>query len=292
VGTIRSQLSRGRQHLRRRLIHRGLAPAVALFALTRAALAQERIVPSALVSATVECARKFAVAQTVTAGVVGSAASSLADGFLRRLIMVRIQLAAIVVLGSIAIATAGAFALDREADKPAPPSDAKREILALSHAWKRAIVDGDVGTMDRLLAYELVGTDPEGWIWDKTKYLDHVKRRAFQVVAVDLKDIRIQVYGDAAVETGIGVGHYDRAKPPWIAARGHIADRFTRTWIKRHGSWQCVAFQTTVTERAEDPVAGNTPAAGKTESPGTAHVKHAVPFVDLFLREAKAAVSH
>ena len=49
VGTIRSQLSRGRQQLRRRLIHRGLAPAVALFALTRAAMAEERIVPSALV---------------------------------------------------------------------------------------------------------------------------------------------------------------------------------------------------------------------------------------------------
>src|SRR5579864_3263036 len=43
----------------------------------------------------------------------------------------------------------------------------------------------------------------------------------------------IQVYGDAAVETGIGVGHYDQAKPPWIAARGHITERFTRTWIKR-----------------------------------------------------------
>ena len=217
VGTIRSQLSRGRQHLRRRLIQRGVAPAVALFAVTHAALAEERIVPLGLVSATVECARKFAVVQTVTAGVVGSAAGALAEGFLRRLIMVRMQLTAIVALGAIAIATAGAFALDREGDKPTPRVDAKEEILALVHAWEKAVIDGDVGTMDRLLAYELVGTDPEGWIWDKTKYLDHVKRRAQGVATVELKDIRIQVYGDAAVETGIGVGHYDQAKPPWIA---------------------------------------------------------------------------
>ena len=216
VGTIRSQLSRGRQHLRRRLIHRGLAPAVALFALTRAALAEEGIVSSALEIATVECARKFAVAQTTAAG-VGSAAGALAEGFLRRLIMVRIQLTAIVALGAIAIATAGAFALEREGDKSTPPLDAKEEILGLVHAWEKAVIDGDVSTMDRLLAYELVGTDPEGWIWDKTKYLDHVKRRTFQVAAVELRDIRIQVYGDAAVETGIGVGHYDQAKPPWIA---------------------------------------------------------------------------
>jgi RNA polymerase sigma factor (sigma-70 family) len=264
VGTIRSQLSRGRQHLRRRLIHRGLTPAIALFALTRAALTEERIAPSALVSATVEFANKFAVAQPITAGIAGSTAGALAEGFLRRLIMVRMQLTAIVALGAIAIATAGAFALDREGDRPTSPLDAKEEILALSHAWEKAVVDGDVGTMDRLLAYELVGTDPEGWIWDKTKYLDHVKRRAFQVAAVELKDIRIQVYGDAAVETGVGVGHYDQAKPPWIAARGHITDRFTRTWIKRHGTWQCVAYQTMVIERAEDPVAGNRPPAGKT----------------------------
>jgi RNA polymerase sigma factor (sigma-70 family) len=264
VGTIRSQLSRGRQHLRKRLIQRGLAPAVALFAITRAALAEEGIVSSALVSATVECARKFAVAQTTAAG-VGSAAGALAEGFLRRMMMVRIQLTAIVALGAVAIATAGAFALERQGDKSTPPLDAKEEILTLVYAWEKAVVEGDVGTMDRLLAYELVGTDPEGWIWDKTKYLDHVKRRAFQVAAVDLKDIRIQVYGDAAVETGIGVGHYDQAKPPWIAARGHITERFTRTWIKRHGSWQCVAYQTMVTERAVDPVAGKTPPPRKDE---------------------------
>jgi hypothetical protein len=153
-----------------------------------------------------------------------------------------------------------------------------RQIPALAHAWEKAVIDGDVGTMDRLLAYELVGTDPEGWIWDKTKYLDHVKRRAQGVATVELKDIRIQVYGDAAVETGIGVGHYDQAKPPWIAARGHITERFTRTWIKRHGTWQCVAYQTMVTERAEDPGAGNTPPAGKTDSPRAAHANDAVPF--------------
>ena len=177
--------------------------------------------------------------------------------------MIRMQLTAIVALGAIAIATAGAFALERGGGKQALPVDAKEEILALVHAWEKAIIDGDVGTMDRLLAYELVGTDPEGLIWDKTKYLDHVKRRAFQVAGVDLRDIRIQVYGDAAVETGMGVGHYDQAKPPWIAARGHITERFTRTWIKRHGTWQCVAYQTMVTERAEDPVAGNTLPGGR-----------------------------
>jgi hypothetical protein len=246
------------------LIHRGLAPAVALCALTRAALAAERIVSPALASRTVDCACKFAKVQTTAAG-VGSAAGAIAERFLRRLMMVRIQLAAAVALGAIAIATAGAFALEREGDKSTPPLDAKEEILALEHAWAKAVLEGDVGTMDRLLAYELVGTDPEGWLWDKTKYLDHVKRRAFEVAAVEFKDIRIQVYGDAAVESGIGVGHYDQAKPPWIAARGHVTERFTRTWIKRHGTWQCVAYQTMVTERAEDPVAGTSPPPGKDE---------------------------
>ena len=177
--------------------------------------------------------------------------------------MVRIQVTAIVALGAIVIAAAGAFALDREGDKPTPSLDAKEQILALVHVREKAVIDGDVSTMDRILAYELVGTDPEGWLWDKAKYLDHVKRGAFQVASVELRDIRIQVYGDAAVETGIGVGHYDQAKPPWIAARGHVTERFTRTWIKRHGTWQCVAFQTMVTERAEDPVAGNAPPSGR-----------------------------
>ena len=84
---------------------------------------------------------------------------------------------------------------------------------------------------------------------------------------MDLKDIRIQVYGDAAVETGIGVGHYDQAKPPWIAARGHITERFTRTWIKRHGTWQCVAYQTMVIAAGEHEPDAQHPAAAPASRP-------------------------
>jgi Domain of unknown function (DUF4440) len=63
-------------------------------------------------------------------------------------------------------------------------------------------VESDVGTMDRLLAYELIGTDPTGCLWDKSKYLDHVRRNAFHVESCELRDTKIQIYGDAAVVTG------------------------------------------------------------------------------------------
>jgi hypothetical protein len=47
--------------------------------------------------------------------------------------------------------------------------------------------------MDRMLSYELIGTDTVGCLWDKSKYLDHVKTNAFHVESIEFKDTRIDV---------------------------------------------------------------------------------------------------
>jgi hypothetical protein len=39
---------------------------------------------------------------------------------------------------------------------------------------------------------------------------------------------------------------------PYAVERGYVATRVTRTWIRRHGTWQCVAFQTMVVASGED----------------------------------------
>ena len=120
------------------------------------------------------------------------------------------------------------------------------------HAWAKAIARSDVGTMDRVLAYELVGTDPGGGLLDKVKYLEHVKTGTWHVESTEFKDTRIQVYGDAAVETGLARSKINARLLPYVVNKGYVVERVTRTWIKRHGSWQCVAFQTMVVESGED----------------------------------------
>jgi hypothetical protein len=108
-----------------------------------------------------------------------------------------------------------------------------------------------VGMMDRILAYELIGTDPIGCLWDKAKYLDHIKRRAFPVESTEFKDTRIQVYGDTAVQTGLIESTINAKYPPYVEKRGFVITRLTRTWIRRHETWQCVAYQCTVVGSGE-----------------------------------------
>jgi RNA polymerase sigma factor (sigma-70 family) len=250
VGTIRSQLARGRQRLRCRLIRRGLAPASVVLVMARAGSSANAVVASALVTSTIQSAMQFAKARATTAGMVSASAAALAEGFLGSMLMARIKNLAMAALVAIAIATVGAFALEQEGDKPRPTSDDKQELLELTNAWGKAVVESDVGTMDRLLAYELIGTDPTGCIWDKSKYLDHVKGNAFHTDSFELRDTKIQVYGDAAVVTGEEWGNVSKGSP-YVVERGYVAERKTRTWIRRHGTWQCVAFQTMVIASGE-----------------------------------------
>jgi hypothetical protein len=217
----------------------------------RAGSAANAVVAPSLVGSTIQSARQFAVAKTTTAGMVSAAAAALAEGFLRNMLMIRIKNTAMVALVAIGIATAGAFALEPQGEKSRPASDTKQEILDLMHAWAKAVVQSDVGTMDRLLAYELIGTDPTGCLWDKAKYLEHVRTNAFHVESVEFKDTRIDVYGDAAVGTGLGRSEINSNRPPYVVKRGYIEERVTRTWIRRNGSWQCVAFQTMVIAAGE-----------------------------------------
>ena len=228
IGTIRSQLSRGRQQLRRRLIRRGLAPACVVVAMASTGSSANAVIALVLLSSTIQSAMQFAVAGTTAAGMVPASARVLAERFLGSMLMARIRNTAMAALMTIAIATVGAFALEQPGEKSRPAGDAKQELLDLTHAWEKALVESDVGTMDRLLAYELIGTDPTGSLWDKAKYLDHVRRNAFHTESYELKDIKIQVYGNAAVVTGESVGQGQQ--------KGVAVRRGRYVEVREHGS--------------------------------------------------------
>jgi RNA polymerase sigma factor (sigma-70 family) len=240
VGTIRSQLTRGRQRLRFQLIRRGLAPATVVFVVARAGCPAHAVVASRLVSSTIPSAMQFAVARATTAGMVSAAAAALAEEFLGSMFMARIKNTVTAALVAIAITTAGAFALEPQGEKSPSAGDAKHELLELMRAWTKALVQSDAATMDRLLAYEMVGTDPGGGLWDKSKYLEHVKGNAFHIESAELEDCKVHVYGDAAVVTNLFSSNVNSKQWPYVVQRS------TSTWIRRHETWQCVAWQTMV----------------------------------------------
>jgi hypothetical protein len=188
---------------------------------------------------------QFAVVRATTVATVSTSAAVLAETFLWRMLMTRIKNGAMAALVALGIAAVGAFALEPQGDKSPSAGDAKQELLDLIHAWGKALVQSDVGTMDRLLADETICTDPGGGVWDKSQYLEFVRVDYWHIESYEVKDTKVHVYGDAAVVTGLFLTNVNSKRRP------RVVERYTKTWIRRHGIWQCVAWQTMVIEAGQ-----------------------------------------
>jgi ketosteroid isomerase-like protein len=121
--------------------------------------------------------------------------------------------------------------------KPPAAQNAVQEVTALERAWIDAERQYDVAWFEKYLADTIVSTDENGAVMDKSAMIADVKSKASNNESVTYEGLKVQVYGDAAVATGISVvkggtykGKDNSGKFPW-----------TDTWVKLSGRWQCVA---------------------------------------------------
>lgn len=122
------------------------------------------------------------------------------------------------------------------------------EVGAVDRQFNHALEHSDVKLLGEMINDAYVFTDPTGRVSHKKELLDGFASKRIQIKSQTTKDVRIEVYSDAAVETGLLTS---------LAVRdGHNTSgtfRFTRVWVKRRGRWQTVAFQET-SPRAASPV--------------------------------------
>ncbi len=104
---------------------------------------------------------------------------------------------------------------------PAPAAQDKAgsadeiQVRQLERAWNQAEMKQEVGAVDNLVADSLVYTDYDGAFMNKKQYMKWVTG----------------IYR----ETGTNKGK------PYV-----VRSRYTDTWIKRNGLWQCVASHSTL----------------------------------------------
>ena len=118
-------------------------------------------------------------------------------------------------------------------------SKAEREILALNREWADAMVRGDRAALERIFSDDLIVTSGDGTLRDKKGELgdggSEIKTYFFNT-----EDLRVRVYGGAAVITG-------HAK--WrINYQGRDIDnerRYTCVYARERGRWRMVAMQLT-----------------------------------------------
>jgi uncharacterized protein (TIGR02246 family) len=104
----------------------------------------------------------------------------------------------------------------------------------------RAMVTGDLETLDRLLADDLVYTHSHGGVDDKESFLAALADGSVDYKRLAVDSVRIQVWNDAAVVTG-GVEMV-------VAAGGKehdLSSRFTAVYRFAGDRWQLAAWQST-----------------------------------------------
>jgi ketosteroid isomerase-like protein len=78
----------------------------------------------------------------------------------------------------------------------------EQELINLENEWADALVKHDWVFIDRILADDYVTTDPEGNVSTKAQEIAFLKSRESALTPCVHHEMKVRVYGDAAVVTG------------------------------------------------------------------------------------------
>jgi ketosteroid isomerase-like protein len=112
----------------------------------------------------------------------------------------------------------------------------EEQLKKLEMQWDDAGVKKDAAVYDRLLADDFTLTGPNGHLVTKAQFTAELKSGEDTVSSSALSDMKVRVYGDTAVVT-----YVEKAKETFKGQDVSGTSRWTDTWVKRGGSWQCVA---------------------------------------------------
>src|SRR5260370_19761639 len=80
--------------------------------------------------------------------------------------------------------------------------DAKEQLKKLEMERAAAVVKGDTATLDKQTSDDYVLISMTGRMADKSQMLDGFKSGQSKLTSNELSDLKVRVYGDAAVGTG------------------------------------------------------------------------------------------
>jgi len=124
--------------------------------------------------------------------------------------------------------------------KPAAPAQSasvEKELIKLENDWNNAMVKRDVAALSRIVTDDWTTIDPDdGTIMTKAQSLADLKSGEDVYTSAVGDEWKVRVYGDAAV-----VLSRETVKEQYKGKDVSGQYRFTDTWIKKAGRWQCVA---------------------------------------------------
>ena len=115
---------------------------------------------------------------------------------------------------------------------------AEQELIKHENEWAEAWVKSDVAFQGRITADDYTWISPWGEVFSKADNLALLKSGVDLIESWVLTEMKVRVYGDAAVVTGLST-----IKETFKGRDVGGQERWTHTWVRRDGRWQCVAAQ-------------------------------------------------
>ena len=113
-------------------------------------------------------------------------------------------------------------------------------VIAIDAQRMTAMSQGDVGTLNALIADELVYTHSSARLDTKQSLIENMQSGKTRYTAVVPSDVEAQDYGDTVVLTGVA-----RISVNSGGNAMNFGVRFTDVWANKGGNWQMVAWQST-----------------------------------------------
>jgi ketosteroid isomerase-like protein len=117
-----------------------------------------------------------------------------------------------------------------------PKRTVEQVIRKLDNERIQAQIHADAAALQRIYADDFIGLGPSGTVRTKPQVISDFTSGDLRFQSITTDDVRVRVYGSAAVETGRStMDGQDKGK---AVPRD---TRFTRVWVKQQGRWRLVA---------------------------------------------------
>lgn len=124
----------------------------------------------------------------------------------------------------------------------------ERELIDVAHAWDRAMVTNDATAIGSFMADDWIIVGSDGSVTDKAGFLSLVESGIVTHDVMTSENIRVRVYGDAAVVTADGVSAGKYHGQPF-----HEVERASSVFVRQSGAWRCVLTHLSRLAEAEPP---------------------------------------
>jgi ketosteroid isomerase-like protein len=122
---------------------------------------------------------------------------------------------------------------------------ATQQVKQLEQQIRTAVIKGDTAILERYLANDYVGIEPNGITANKSQTIQELKDGTVKYSAIDVTEENVRMYGNTGIYNGRGNVKMTINGQPLTADV-----RVTIVWVKENGQWKRVSFQATQVQPA------------------------------------------